>query len=123
MFDTEDVDPAAARWSARAETRDVVIVTLIGSESVDCADRQSRRVITRGMNLSINFLPATVHSIVAGRGDHDDAGVNQPTDGATDRISAIRLDRGSAQTQVHHPDVVKRAIRYHPVKRAQTCGS
>src|ERR1043165_6358666 len=75
------------------------------------------------MNLSINLLAATVHAVVAGLSEDYDAGVDQAAHGATNWISLIRLDRRSAQAKIQNADVVSRAIRHHPIERAQNSRS
>ena len=74
------------------------------------------------MYLAIRLLARAVFSVIARRSHHDDAGVNQATDGATDRIVLVRFNRRRPEAHVHHLDVVDAAILDYPVKRAQNCG-
>ena len=78
------------------------------------------------MNLSIDLRSVRVLAIVARRGNHYDAGVNQHASRATNRIVFIRAHGRSAQTHVDDANVVfgfvqgvARAHRHGRIYRSQ----
>ena len=71
------------------------------------------------MNLAVDFLAGTVDAIVSDSRDDHDAGIDQLTDRAADRIVNIRIDRRRADAHVHDLNIVSIPIRDDPIEGRQ----
>ena len=62
-------------------------------------------------------LPLAFEADVAGRGDHDDAGIDGPLGGQGERVGVVGLEHARAERHVDDADVVSGAIGHRPVER------
>src|SRR3954447_19691928 len=58
------------------------------------------------MNLAVDLVAVGILAVVAGGSDDDDAGVNELTGGAADRVILVSIDGSAAEAQVDDADAV-----------------
>ena len=111
------VRPEAARGAARAVGGHAVVAPRVGAEGVRRAHGDGRRLVAGRVNLPVDFVSGGVLAVVAGRGDDDDAGVNELAHGVAHGVVSVVIYGRLAEAQVDDAYLVERAVSQHPVNR------
>ena len=77
---------------------DCIVARPVGLKTVGSSDRESRRLITRGMNRAIDLLPLTSLSVIACRNKNQNSRIHQCADAPAQCIIFIRVDRPRSET-------------------------
>jgi hypothetical protein len=97
-------------------------VARVGAEGVRGADRDDRGLDARRVEAAVDLAAVAVFTLVAGRGHDDDAGFDEATRGAAERVEAVGGDGRRAEAQVDDADVVLRAVGVEPFERLKDAG-
>src|SRR4029453_10736797 len=71
------------------------------------------------MNVPVHPISVCVGTVISRCSKNYDPGIDKTTNGTTNRIVSIGVDRGHAQTHIHNANVVEVSISRHPIEPPQ----
>ncbi len=107
----------AARRTARAERRQMIVAASDGPFGAGRADGEHPRRVARAENPAVLRLALRIHPEVAGRGDDDNPLIDETLRGARQRIGPVGLRDGGSSGEIDDADVVGAGVSGHPLER------